>query len=90
LPINIKVDRSFIRDVLHDEGNQMSNRAIISMEKSLKLNIIAEGVEEVQHKSFLLNQGCNEIHGYLNSYPLKAKDFEHFIKKKLLLKCNIC
>jgi EAL domain-containing protein (putative c-di-GMP-specific phosphodiesterase class I) len=77
LPINcLKIDRSFIQDIQEDYSNSEIAQVIISLSQNLKLQVIAEGVEEEYQKTFLMENGCNHMQGYLFSRPLAAKDFE--------------
>ncbi|WP_369793726.1 putative bifunctional diguanylate cyclase/phosphodiesterase [Thiomicrospira sp. ALE5] len=71
LPINkIKIDRSFIRDLLIDEEDAVITRTIIAMASQLGLNVLAEGVETQAQNTFLLNEKCSTIQGYLYSKPV--------------------
>ncbi|MGA6838688.1 EAL domain-containing protein [Priestia megaterium] len=77
LPIDcLKIDRSFIQDIQEDYSNSEIAQAIISLSQSLKLEVIAEGVEEEYQKAFLMKNGCEHMQGYLFSKPLAAEDFE--------------
>ncbi|MCR8926821.1 EAL domain-containing protein [Priestia megaterium] len=77
LPIDcLKIDRSFIQDIQEDYSNSEIAQAIISLSQSLKLEVIAEGVEEEYQKAFLMENGCDHMQGYLFSKPLAAEDFE--------------
>ncbi|WP_129706768.1 EAL domain-containing protein [Priestia megaterium] len=77
LPIDcLKIDRSFIQDIQEDYSNSEIAQAIISLSQSLKLQVIAEGVEEEYQKAFLMKNDCDHMQGYLFSKPLAAKDFE--------------
>ncbi|MEB2274225.1 EAL domain-containing protein [Bacillus sp. ILBB4] len=77
LPIDcLKIDRSFIQDIQEDYSNSEIAQAIISLSQSLKLEVIAEGVEEEYQKAFLMKNGCDHMQGYLFSEPLAAEDFE--------------
>ncbi|MED3878800.1 putative bifunctional diguanylate cyclase/phosphodiesterase [Priestia megaterium] len=77
LPIDcLKIDRSFIQDIQEDYNNSEIAQAIISLSQSLKLQVIAEGVEEEYQKAFLMENGCDHMQGYLFSKPLAAEDFE--------------
>jgi diguanylate cyclase (GGDEF)-like protein/PAS domain S-box-containing protein len=66
----VKIDRSFIRDVAVNPDDAAIAAAIISMAKSLRLKVIAEGVEDQAQMSFLLAHHCDEIQGYYFSKPL--------------------
>jgi diguanylate cyclase (GGDEF)-like protein len=77
LPIDcLKIDRSFIQDIQEDYSHSEIAQAIISLSQSLKLEVIAEGVEEEYQKAFLIKNGCVHMQGYLFSKPLAAEDFE--------------
>jgi EAL domain-containing protein (putative c-di-GMP-specific phosphodiesterase class I) len=66
----LKIDRSFIRDVAVNPDDAAITSAIISMAKSLRLKVIAEGVEDEAQMSFLRAHHCDEIQGYYFSKPL--------------------
>lgn len=76
----LKIDQSFIQDISNDIGDKMIVAAIISMENSLGIQTMAEGVETAEQLESLKNQGCNEIQGYYFSRPLPAEQFEAFVK----------
>jgi EAL domain-containing protein (putative c-di-GMP-specific phosphodiesterase class I) len=69
----LKIDRSFVRDVAVNADDAAIATAIISMAKSLKLKVIAEGVENEAQMSFLRTQHCDEIQGYYFSRPLSPE-----------------
>lgn len=70
-PINtIKVDRSFVKDIISDEDDALIVRATIQMAHSLSLDIVAEGVETEEQLRFLINQKCDKIQGFYFSRPL--------------------
>jgi diguanylate cyclase (GGDEF)-like protein len=66
----LKIDRSFIRDVVANPDDAAITAAIISMAKSLKLKVIAEGVENEGQLTFLRDHQCDEIQGYYFSKPI--------------------
>lgn len=76
-PIDVlKIDRSFVKDVSKNNGDASIVSAIISMAHSLKLSVIAEGVETVQQLSFLQERNCEMVQGFLFS---KAVPYENSI-----------
>jgi EAL domain-containing protein (putative c-di-GMP-specific phosphodiesterase class I) len=66
----LKIDRSFIRDVAVSPDDAAITAAIITMAKSLRLKVIAEGVEDDAQMSFLRSHQCDEIQGFYFSKPL--------------------
>ena len=82
LPIDIlKIDQSFIRDVPGNEDDNAIVNAVIAISKSLKLDVIAEGVETEEQKNFALENGCYKIQGYYYSKPLPANEMENKLKE---------
>lgn len=72
-PINeLKIDQSFVRNLMQDGDNATIVRAIISLARSLKLGVIAEGVETAAQADFLKHAGCNVMQGYYFSKPLDS------------------
>lgn len=79
-PVNtIKIDRSFIQDITRDEEDQAITRAILAMSTSLKLKVIAEGIETAEQTAYLKELCCHEIKGYVLSRPLTAEQFTTFL-----------
>jgi len=71
----LKVDRSFIRDVLTDEGCAAITGAVIAMAQKLHLNVVAEGVETKEQLEYLRDLACAEVQGYFFSKPVPNADF---------------
>lgn len=72
----LKIDRSFIQSVPEDNDDTAIVRAIAAMAGSLKLELLAEGVETEARREFLQSVGCNLTQGYLFGRPMLAAEFE--------------
>ncbi len=84
LPLDqLKIDQSFIRDVLVDGHDATIARSIITLGKSLALAVIAEGVELLAQKEFLLDEGCHLYQGYFFSRPLPIAALEDFVNNTI-------
>ncbi|MFI8607560.1 putative bifunctional diguanylate cyclase/phosphodiesterase [Pseudomonas sp. NPDC077649] len=82
LPLDkIKIDKSFVQDLLEDEDDATIVRAIIQLGKSLGMQVIAEGVETAEQEAYIIAQGCHEGQGYLYSKPLPARELTLFLKQ---------
>jgi EAL domain-containing protein (putative c-di-GMP-specific phosphodiesterase class I) len=82
LPINqLKIDQSFVRDIVTDVTDRAIIRTIITMAQSLDIDVIAEGVETEEQRQLLLNKGCTNFQGYLFSKPVPIDKFEALLNK---------
>lgn len=69
----LKIDRTFVRNVPNNPNDEALVSMIISMAKHLRLKVVAEGIEEVEQLSFLIEGGCDYIQGYLFSKPISPQ-----------------
>ncbi len=72
----LKVDRSFVSDILVDDGCAAITSAIVAMANRLGLHVVAEGVETEGQRDYLVELGCEQIQGYFYSRPLPVPQFE--------------
>jgi EAL domain-containing protein (putative c-di-GMP-specific phosphodiesterase class I) len=77
LPLDVlKIDQSFVQDVLTDSSDVAIVQTIIALGQSLGLEVLAEGVETEPVRDFLTREGCQAFQGYLFSRPLPVDEFE--------------
>ncbi|AIQ11853.1 putative bifunctional diguanylate cyclase/phosphodiesterase [Paenibacillus durus] len=82
MPIDrLKIDRSFVAEVMEDSNNAAIVSTITSMAHHLKLKVTAEGVENEDQLQFLRQQRCHEAQGYFFSKPIRAQEFERIFLK---------
>jgi EAL domain-containing protein (putative c-di-GMP-specific phosphodiesterase class I) len=83
LPIDqLKIDISFIRDILHDPSDAQIVRAIINLGHSLDLEVVAEGVEDPAQRDFLAASGCDLMQGYLFAAPMDAVAHMNYLQRQ--------
>lgn len=76
LPVHtLKIDRSFVCDMMHNRNNKVLVETILLMARKLDLEVIAEGVEEREQLQFLKENGCTLVQGYLMGKPMEAVVF---------------
>ncbi|MGM0769848.1 MAG: EAL domain-containing protein [Pseudomonadota bacterium] len=76
----LKIDKSFVQDVMKEQEDASLVKAIINMAHSLGLHVIAEGVEEEAQTHFLQQQGCDYSQGYFYSRPVPEAEFEKWLR----------
>lgn len=86
LPLEqLKIDQSFVRDVLSDANDAAIATTVIALGKSLGFAVVAEGVETMGQRDFLVSHDCNIFQGYLFSKPVAVSEFEAFVRTANLL-----
>ena len=84
LPLDeLKIDHSFFRNVLTEETDAAIVRTIVVLAQSLKLHLIAEGVENERQRAFLASHGCRAYQGFLFSAPLDEQQLAAYLQKSL-------
>nr|WP_320049460.1 EAL domain-containing protein [uncultured Desulfuromonas sp.] len=82
LPVDkLKIDRSFIADVVHNESDAAIISSIIALGQNMDLAVLAEGVENEDQRDFLVNQQCYIAQGFLYAKPMTASDLTELLKK---------
>ena len=85
----VKIDQSFVRDLGTDPDDLSIVRAIIALSRSLKLNVIAEGMGTEAQLSLLRSEGCDEHQGYLFARPMDAESVSHLLQRSNLYQRNL-
>ncbi|MBN2753035.1 MAG: EAL domain-containing protein [Rhodospirillaceae bacterium] len=81
LPLNIlKLDKEFIRNLHQDQDGQRLTASIIHIAHDMGLQVVAEGVEQMEQRTILANAGCDWLQGYMISRPLDERKFEDFLE----------
>jgi diguanylate cyclase (GGDEF)-like protein/PAS domain S-box-containing protein len=82
LPLDqLKIDRSFVRKMLVDNGSGAIAKAIIALSHTMGLSVVAEGVETEEQRDFLEGSGCNTFQGFLYSPAVEAGEFERQVRE---------
>lgn len=85
LPVSeLKIDKSFVMDILHDESDRLIVRSTIELSHNLGLNVVAEGIESIQCWNMLQQMGCDSAQGYYMSKPLSENDMSELLKSPSL------
>jgi EAL domain-containing protein (putative c-di-GMP-specific phosphodiesterase class I) len=85
LPLDqLKIDQSFVRNILTDNSDKAIVRTIVAVAQSLGITVIAEGVESEEQRLLLLENSCTHYQGYLFSRPVPIEQFEALLKQELL------
>lgn len=85
LPLDqLKIDKSFVRDIIVNKNDAVIVQTIIGMAISLGMDTLAEGVETVEQQNFLSLAGCRAYQGYLYGYPVPLADFEQQISRQVI------
>lgn len=84
LPLSqLKIDQSFVRDIISDSSDAAIVRTILALGDSLGIDVVAEGVETPQHYAYLNANGCRYYQGYLFGKPEPLQDFERHLAERL-------
>lgn len=78
----LKIDQSFIRNVTEDSVDAAIVRSVINVGQTLKIGVVAEGVETTAQRDFLLRNGCIEAQGYLYGRPMPADRLTDFLRNQ--------
>jgi EAL domain-containing protein (putative c-di-GMP-specific phosphodiesterase class I) len=79
----LKIDRSFVKEIMDNHSDAAIITAIISMARSLTLKVVAEGVETEEQLAWLRAQQCDEVQGYLFSPPLAANEVTELLNERI-------
>lgn len=80
----LKIDQSFVRDIHADADDAAIVQAVIALAKSLRLKVVAEGVEHLNQLDYLRSLDCDQIQGYLFSKPVSVEQFKCLLRSPVL------
>lgn len=90
LPLDqLKIDRSFVKEVLNDSDAAAIARTITALAHSMGLEVIAEGVETEQQREFLVRQGCEFFQGYLSGRPMPVEAFRELVHHSRSIRADL-
>jgi EAL domain-containing protein (putative c-di-GMP-specific phosphodiesterase class I) len=81
----VKIDRAFVNDLTTSDGDAAIVTAVIGMARSLRLRVVAEGVETAEQFAFLRTKDCDEAQGYYFSRPASAEDVTRMLAERRTL-----
>ena len=84
----LKIDQSFVRDIVDDPADLAITRAIIGLGQPLGLRVVAEGVEREEERALLLQAGCDELQGYLFAKPMADAQFREWLASQVVAKAS--
>ena len=87
-PRRLKIDRQLVSPILVDRGQRRLLASIVDIGKSMGIEVVAEGVETMEHAAILRDLGCDILQGYAFSRPLAATDLEAFLKAQAWRKAS--
>ena len=90
-PRRLKIDRQFVIPIVRSEAQRRLVQSIVDIGKSLDIEIVAEGVETMEHARMLRDLGCDLLQGYAFAKPLSAEDLERFVaaRKELAARTHL-
>jgi EAL domain-containing protein (putative c-di-GMP-specific phosphodiesterase class I) len=77
----LKIDKTFVRDILTDPDDAAITKAIISLGHALDIKVLAEGVETAEQMHWLRANGCDEAQGFYFSSPLAIEELTEFVRQ---------